>query len=73
MRREERNGNRYKRFSRYYGIGQRRAVPGTAIVILGQAFRENGLSYETTKEAIADLLTSAAGKTKKRTAKKAGG
>jgi hypothetical protein len=73
MRREERNGNRYKRFSRYYGIGQRRAVPGTAIVILGQAFRENGLSYETTKEAIADLLTSVAGKTKKRTAKKAGG
>jgi hypothetical protein len=73
MRREEKNNDRYKRLSRLYGIGQRRAAPGTAIMILGQAFRENGLSYETTQEAIADLLQSAAGKPKKRNAKRAAG
>ena len=73
MRREEKNNDRYKRLSRLYGISQRRAAPGTAIMILGQAFRENGLSYETTQEAVAGLLQSAAGKPKKRNAKKAGG
>lgn len=73
MKREEKANDRYKRLSRYYGIGQRRAAPGTAIMILGRAFRGNGLSYETTQEAIADLLQSVAGKPKKRNAKEAAG
>jgi len=73
MKREEKNKDRYKRLSRLYGIGQRRAAPGTAIMILGRAFRENGLSCETTQEAIAELLQSAAGKPKKRNAKRAAG
>ena len=71
MKREERIGNRYKRFSRYYGIGQRRTVPGTAIVILGQAFRENGLPYKTTQEAIYHLMQASSDTPNKRKARKA--
>jgi hypothetical protein len=70
-RREEKRGDSYKRFSKIYGIGQRRAARGSAIMILGQAFRENGLSFETTQEAIADLLKSVAGKNKRRNSKRA--
>jgi hypothetical protein len=43
---------RYKRYTRIYGIHQRRDVYGTAIMLLGRAFRENGLSFSTTKEAL---------------------
>jgi hypothetical protein len=46
---------------------------GTAIVLLGRAFSENGLPFKTTQEAIADLSRSATGKPKKRNAKKAAG
>jgi hypothetical protein len=58
---------------RQYGIFQVRSTRGVAIVLLGRAFRENGLPFKTTQEAIAGLSQSGAGKPKKRNAKRAAG
>jgi hypothetical protein len=56
----------YKNFYRmYFGIRQTRTVHGPAIVLLGHAFRENGLPFKTTQEAIADLVQAGAGKKRK--------
>jgi len=56
----------YKNYYRlYFGIRQTRTVHGPAIVLLGHAFRENGLPFKTTREAIADLLRVGAGKRRK--------
>ena len=41
-----------ERGKRRYGIRQQRDIPGTAIMLLGRAFRENGLNYSSTKEAL---------------------
>ncbi len=38
-----------------YGIDQFRAVSGSVIMLLGRAFRENGLPFETTEEALKAL------------------
>ena len=47
----------YKNYYRFYfGIRQTRTVHGPAIVLLGHAFRENGLPFKTTADAVADLL-----------------
>src|ERR1035437_2127657 len=53
-----------------YGIYQVRSTAGAAIVLLGQAFRENGLSYETTQEAISSLMLASATKKTKQNLKK---
>jgi hypothetical protein len=47
---------RYKLYSRVYGIHQRRDAPGTAIMLLGGAFRDGGLPFETTQDALDALL-----------------
>jgi hypothetical protein len=49
---------RYKRYAKYYGISQRRSVYGTAIMLLGKAFRDDGLPFETTRDAIDALAGS---------------
>jgi hypothetical protein len=49
---------RYKRYARYYGISQRRSVFGSAIMLLGKAFRDDGLPFETTRDAIDALVGS---------------
>jgi hypothetical protein len=54
--REYINVPKHERYARLYGLLQTRHVYGPAIMLLGRAFRENGLNFETTKEAIADLL-----------------
>jgi hypothetical protein len=56
-----------------YGITQIRSIRGIAIALMGLAFRENGLPFKTTQEAIAQLSKARAGKTKKHKTKKAFG
>src|SRR6266700_4556589 len=41
-------------YFKFYGIQQRRSVYGSAIMLLGRAFREGGLSFGTTREAMLD-------------------
>jgi hypothetical protein len=48
----------HKRDARHYGMHQSRDVPGSAIMLLGKAFRDNGLPFETTEEALDALLGS---------------
>jgi hypothetical protein len=56
----------YKNYYRFYsGILQTRTVYGPAIVLLGHAFRENGLPFTTTREAIDNLLQAVGGKKRK--------
>lgn len=57
----------YARYAARYGVTQRREATGTAIILLGRAFRENGLNFKTTKDAVADLLRSASKKPARRT------
>jgi hypothetical protein len=45
-------------YAEYYGMKQSRAVAGLAIMLLGRAFRENGLNSASTKEELADFLRS---------------
>jgi hypothetical protein len=45
------------RHSTLYGITQRREAKGTALILLGRAFRENGLNCASTKEELSDLYT----------------
>jgi hypothetical protein len=47
---------RYRQYVRYYGVFQKRDVYGVAIMLLGKAFRDGGLPFETTKEAVGALL-----------------
>jgi hypothetical protein len=61
--------DRYKRYLMLQGIRQTRSVCGSAILLLGRAFRDGGLRFETTEEALLDLSQVAAGKTKTRKAK----
>jgi hypothetical protein len=49
---------RYQRYATHYGIKQRRDVFGSAIMLLGKAFRDDGLPFETTKDALDALLGS---------------
>jgi hypothetical protein len=60
---------RYQRYAWFYGVDQRRNVFGVAIMLLGKAFRDGGLPFETTKEAVGALLGSktAPAKSKKAT------
>jgi hypothetical protein len=46
----------HRRYARYSGILQKRDIYGTAIMLLGRAFREDGLNFKTTAEAIDDFL-----------------
>jgi hypothetical protein len=46
----------HKRYARYFGIRQERNVTGSAIMLLGKAFRDDGLPFETTDEALDALL-----------------
>jgi hypothetical protein len=48
----------HKRFASYYGVRQKRNASGTAIMLLGKAFRDNGLPFRTTEEALDALLGS---------------
>jgi hypothetical protein len=61
---------RHRRYVRYYGVFQRRDVYGAAIILLGKAFRDDGLPFETTEDALDALLglKKAPAKSKKRTA-----
>jgi hypothetical protein len=49
---------RHQRYARYYGINQQRDIYGSAIMLLGKAFRDGGLPFETTKDALDALLGS---------------
>jgi hypothetical protein len=42
-------------FANRVGVAQRRSATGTAIMLLGKAFRDNGLPFEKTREALAAL------------------
>lgn len=46
----------HEMYARRYGIIQKRDLGGTAIMLLGKAFRENGLPFKTTEQAIDALL-----------------
>src|SRR5450631_3595059 len=46
--------DRHKRYSKLFGISQTRSTPGTAIMLLGRAFFENGLPPKMTQEEAAD-------------------
>jgi hypothetical protein len=61
----------YSESYKEYGIYQVRSTRGAAIVLLGQAFRENGLPYETTQEAISHLMPASSAKPNKRKPRKA--
>jgi hypothetical protein len=63
--------DRYKRYLLLQGIRQNRSVCGNVILLLGRAFREDGLPFKTTKEAIADLVEAGAGKKRKPPTKRA--
>jgi hypothetical protein len=55
------------RYSTLYGIKQERQATGTALIVLGMAFRENGLNFASTKEALSDFYSRAtAGSARKR-------
>jgi hypothetical protein len=78
LRREDKprwpaNDDRYLRYLTLQGIYQNRSFHGNAILLLGRAFREAGLPFKTTQEAIADLSQVGASKAKKRNVKKAAG
>jgi hypothetical protein len=45
----------WKIFANRVGVAQRRSATGTAIMLLGKAFRDNGLPFEKTREALAAL------------------
>jgi hypothetical protein len=61
----------YRNYFRLYdGVRQTRTVHSTAILLLGRAFRENGLPFKTTSDAVADLLQADAGKTTKKSSPK---
>jgi hypothetical protein len=47
---------RHERYAQYYGILQRRSFYGSAIMLLGKAFRDGGLPFKSAKDAI-DALT----------------
>jgi len=42
----------HERYAKIYGITQRRDAQGTAIILLGHAFREDGLDFTSTKAAL---------------------
>ena len=46
----------YQMYMHAYGVRQRRAATGSAIILLGKAFREDGLDFETPREAMDDLM-----------------
>jgi hypothetical protein len=56
---------RHQRYARYYGINQQRDIYGSAIMLLGKAFRDNGLPFDTTKDALDALLGLKPAKSKK--------
>ncbi len=71
LRREDKprwpaSDDRYLRYLTLQGIYQNRSFHGSAILLLGRAFRKNGLPFKTTQEAIADLSQGGAGKTNKK-------
>jgi hypothetical protein len=47
---------RHIRYARYFGIHQDRMAYGSSIMLLGKAFREDGLDFESTRDALASLL-----------------
>jgi len=60
---------RHQRWARSYGVHQRRNIYGSAIMLLGKAFRDGGLPFETTRDAIkALLMNKAPAKSKKKVA-----
>jgi hypothetical protein len=63
--------DRYKRYLMLQGIRQTRSVCGNAILLLGRAFREDGLPYKTTKEALLGLSRMDPSKPYKKNSKKA--
>jgi hypothetical protein len=48
--------------SERYGITQQREAKGTALMLLGRAFREKGINSASTKEALSDLHSQLAGR-----------
>jgi hypothetical protein len=47
--------DRYKRYLMLQGVHQYRSAYGNSILLLGRAFREGGLPFETTRDALLDL------------------
>jgi hypothetical protein len=47
---------RHQLFAHLFGIRQRREVTGSAIMLMGKAFRDGGLPFDTTSEALDALL-----------------
>src|SRR5271169_6164245 len=50
------------RYSTLYGITQQREAKGTALILLGRAFREDGLNFASTMGALSDLYSRSAGR-----------
>jgi hypothetical protein len=64
--------DRYKRYLMLQGVHQTRSVCGNTILLLGRAFREGGLPFKTTQEALFDLAQGGGAETKaKKPTKKA--
>jgi hypothetical protein len=64
----ERDEPDYRTYARFYGVSQERMAFGSAIILLGKAFRDNGLPFETTVDALnAMLANKAPAKSKKAT------
>jgi hypothetical protein len=57
------------RYSTLYGITQQRQAKGTSLILLGVAFREDGLNFAGTREALSDFY----GRATARPRKQAGG
>jgi hypothetical protein len=70
---EQANDDRHKRYSALFGVSQTRSTPGTAIMLLGRAFFENGLPPKTTQEEVADWVKAVSAFPKGRHQKKAEG
>jgi hypothetical protein len=47
---------RHERYASVFGLRQRRDAYGTAIILLGKAFRDDGLDFETPRDAMYALL-----------------
>jgi hypothetical protein len=46
----------HRKYARFYGMIQDRSIYGSSIMLLGKAFRDDGLDFETTSEALDSLL-----------------
>jgi hypothetical protein len=43
------------KYAGIYGVFQERSVPGSAIILLGRAFREDGLNFKSTQDTLREF------------------